>query len=144
MAHLSKDALLKASDLVERDVELPALGGSVRVRSLPAAYSNQASSEALVMKTVGRDQIATVDTAKLEVLQALHGLVEPKLESVEEAETFARQCGPSFKKVIETIDEISGVDKESLRDAAASLPRGGASANGTDVASSDAGGEGAS
>jgi hypothetical protein len=143
VAHLTKDALLEASDLVERDVELPALGGSVRVRSLPAAYSNQASSEALVMKTVGRDQIATVDTAKLEVLQALHGLVDPKLESVEEAEKFARQCGPSFKKVIETLDDISGVDKEALKNAEARFPGGGAGPNGSKLASSDASGEGA-
>lgn len=122
MAHLSKDALLEASDLEERDVELPLLGGSVRVTSLSAAYSNQAASEALELKTVGRDQIATVNTAKMEVLQALHGLVDPKLSSVEEAEKFAEQCGPSFKAVIEAIDEISGVDKEAISNAEARFP----------------------
>lgn len=133
MTRLTKDALLDATDLVERDVELPTLGGSVRVRSLPAAYSNQAASEALVMKQVGRDQIATVDTAKLEVLQVLHGLVDPKLESLAEAERFAERCGPSFKRVIEVIDEISGVDKEAIELANARFQGGGASPNGSDV-----------
>jgi hypothetical protein len=47
MGILSKEALLGASDLVEREVELPSIGGSVRVRSLPAAYSNEATSQAL-------------------------------------------------------------------------------------------------
>lgn len=133
MKRLSKDALLEASDLIERDVELPTVGGTVRVRSLPAAYSNQASSEALVMKQVGRDQIATVDTAKLEILQVLHGLVEPKLETVEEAEKFAQQCGPAFKKVVEVIDEISGVDKEAIRSAEARFQGSGEDEDGADL-----------
>jgi hypothetical protein len=126
MDRLSKDALLGASDLVERDVDLPSIGGSVKVRSLSAAYSNEASSEALELKTDPRgNQIATVNTAKLEALQALHGLVEPKLGSLAEAEQFAKNCGPAFKKVIDVIDEISGVDKEAIEKANATFPVGG-------------------
>jgi hypothetical protein len=126
MDRLSKDALLGASDLVERDVDLPSIGGSVKVRSLSAAYSNEASSEALELKTDPRgNQIATVNTAKLEALQALHGLVEPKLSSLVEAEQFAKNCGPAFKKVIDVIDEISGVDKEAIEKANATFPVGG-------------------
>jgi hypothetical protein len=126
VAILTRDALLQASDLEEREVELPSIGGSVKVRSLPAAYSNQAHSEALEMKTTARgEQIATVNTAKLEALQALHGLVEPKLSSLAEAETFAKNCGPAFKRVIEVIDEISGVDKEAIEQANARFPVGG-------------------
>jgi hypothetical protein len=37
MAVLSKDALLKANDLEEREVDLPSIGGSVKIRALPAA-----------------------------------------------------------------------------------------------------------
>jgi hypothetical protein len=128
VALLTKDALLKASDLVEREVELPTIGGSVKVRSLPAAYSNEASSKALRLISGPRgEQQATIDTAELEVLQALHGLVDPKLNSVEEARTFAQNCGPAFKEVIKVIDEISGVDKEALENAQARFP---ASTNG--------------
>jgi hypothetical protein len=122
VAILTRDALLQASDLEEREVELPSIGGSVKVRS----YSNQAHSEALEMKTTARgEQIATVNTAKLEALQALHGLVDPKLSSLAEAETFAKNCGPAFKRVIEVIDEISGVDKEAIEQANARFPVGG-------------------
>lgn len=134
MGLLSKDALLSASDLTEKEVELPSIGGSVRVRSLPAAYSNQATSEALKLVTGARgEQIATVDTSKLEILQVLHGLVEPKLGSIAEAERFAQQCGPAFKEVVRVIDEISGVDKEAIEQAAATFRPGVGDTPGPDM-----------
>ncbi len=132
----SKDLWLRdgAGDLEEADVEdVPVKGESVRVRGLPAAYSNQASSEALVMKTVGRgDQIATVDTGRLEVLQFAHGVIDPKF-SIEESEQIAKHFGPAFKKVIAKIDEISGVDKEAIERANARFPSSGARENGKDL-----------
>jgi hypothetical protein len=130
MARLTKDALLEASDLKEREIELPSIGGSVKVRGLPAAYSNQATSEAMEMKMVGRDQIASVNTAKLEILQVLHGIVDPKLDTYEEAEHFAQRCGPSWRLVVDAIDELSGVDKEAIAQAEARFPSGGRNAPG--------------
>lgn len=140
--YATKDALLKASDLTERDVELPLLKMTVRVRALPAAYSNQAASEALVSKQVGRDQITTVDKAKMEAIQALHGLVRPQLESIEEAETLAQNLGPSWALVINAIDEISGVDKEAVEKAQARFQGGGKSTEGVALGDPDANGEG--
>jgi hypothetical protein len=112
-------------DLREADVEdVPVKGQSVRVRGLPAAYSNQAQSEALEMKTIGREQIATINTARLEVLQFAHGVIEPEF-TVTEAEQVAQSFGPAFRKVIAKIDELSGVDKEAIEDASARFPRSG-------------------
>ena len=126
MALLTKDALLGASDLREREVELPSIGGSVRVRGLGAAYSNQATSEALKLITGARgEQTATVDTAKLEILQVLHGLVDPKLDSFEEAERFMQQCGPAARAIVNMIDELSGVDKEAIEKTNATFQTGG-------------------
>jgi hypothetical protein len=134
MGVLSKDALLGASDLVEREVELPSIGGTVKVRSLPAAYANQALSEALEVVTGRRgEQTAHVNTAKLEALQVLHGLVEPKLNSIEEAYRFAQQCGPAWRKVVETIDDISGIDKESVEKTQAMFPAGGPGEGGAEL-----------
>lgn len=134
MARLSKSALLGASDLVERDVDLPTIGGSVRVRSLPAAYSNEATSKALKLVSGPRgEQQATIDQAELELLQVLHGLVDPKLNSMEDARTFATNCGPAFKEVVRVIDDISGVDKEAIEEAAARFQNGSAEASGSDV-----------
>ena len=127
MARLSKDALLKASDLKTKEIELETIGGSVVVQGLSAAYSNQASSEALEMKTTARgDQIASVNTAKLETIQVLHGLVDPKLDTFEEAQQFMEQCGPAAKAIVEAIDEPSGLDKEAMSEAQAKFPSSGA------------------
>jgi hypothetical protein len=134
MARLTKDALLQASDIQTKEVDLPTIGGSVEVQGLSAAYSNQAQSEALEMTTTVRgDQVARVNTAKLEIIQAQHGLVDPKLGSFEEAEKFAQNCGPAFKKVIEAIDELSGLDKEAIVEAKATFPRSSEEAGGSDV-----------
>jgi hypothetical protein len=133
MGILSKEALLGASDLVEREVDLPSIGGSVKVRSLPAAYSNQAMSEALEMVTGRRgEQTAHINTAKLEALQVLHALVEPKLNSIEEANVFSQRCGPAWRTLVGVIDEISGIDKETIEKTNAAFQPGG-SGEGGDV-----------
>lgn len=126
MGRSTKSAWLEGpGDLKEADVEdVPVAGESVRVRGLPAAYSNQASSEALEMKTIGEEQIATVNTARLEVLQFAHGCIDPQF-TVEESQVISERFGPAFKKVIAQIDKLSGVDKEAIADANARFPSGG-------------------
>jgi hypothetical protein len=115
MAILSKDTLLGGSDLIEREIEIPSLGGSVRVRSLPAAYSNQAQSEALELVNLpSGGQTAHVNTAKAEELQVLHGLVAPQLGSIEEARTLSHRYGIAWRKIVDAIDEISGIDKDAI------------------------------
>lgn len=119
MAISTKDAWLSGpSDLKEDTVEdVPVKGQSIRVRGLAAAFSNQASSEALKMITGPRgEQTATVDTARMSILQFAHGCVEPSF-SVTEAEQVAGRFGPAFNKVVAKIDELSGVDKEAIEDA---------------------------
>lgn len=123
MGRLTKDAWLSGTDLEEKDIDIPELGGSVRIRALPATYSNDASSKALELKTVGRDQIATVNTTKLEILQFQHGVIEPQF-SLAEVETISSRYGRAFKRVVSAIDELSGVDKEALEQASARFPGG--------------------
>lgn len=119
MARSTKDSWLSGpGDLEEAEVEdVPVKGQSVRVRGLPAAFSNQAQSEALKMVTgVRGEQTASVDTARLSVLQFAHGCVEPKF-TVDEAQRVAEKYGPAFNKVVAEIDRLSGVDKEAIQDA---------------------------
>lgn len=127
MSGRKKDAWLSGpGDLQEATVEdVPVPGESVLVRGLPAAYSNQATSEALEMKQVGREQVATVNTAKLEVLQFHYGVIDPVF-SLEEAEKVATRFGPAFKKVVGVIDDLSGMDKEAIERAEARFPVSGA------------------
>lgn len=141
MGRLSKEDLFSGKDLQEREVELPNLGGSVKVRALGAAYSLDAQTAATELRQNGNDQFVNVNRAKLSILQALHGLVDPKLDSYEEAERFAQKCGPSFERVIEVIDEISGTDKEALDETVQRFPAGGEGEERGDLAGSNGSGD---
>lgn len=124
MGRSTKDAWLQGpGDLQEADVEdVPVKGQTVRVRGLAAQYSNEAQYEAMEMKVTPRgDQIGTFNTAKLEVLQFAHGVIEPKF-TVEEARIVATKYAAAFKKVIAKIDELSAVDKEAIERAEAVFP----------------------
>lgn len=130
----SKNAWLDGpSDLREEVVEdVPRPGESVLVRGLPATYSNDAQSESLEMKVVGRDQVATVNSATLEILQFLHGVVEPQFTR-EEVEQISAKYGPAFSKVVAKIVELSAIDQEAIKASARKFPTSGASENGSDV-----------
>jgi hypothetical protein len=126
--------LVGPGDLKEADVEdVPSPGMSVRVRALPAAYSNEAQSTATEVKqTPNGDTVATINTAKLEILQFTHGVIEPKFSQAE-AKIIAERYAPAWRKVIDKIDELSGLDKEAIEAANARFQAGGASENGADV-----------
>ena len=145
MERSTKDSWLQGpGDLKEADVEdVPVPGQSVRVRGLPAQYSNEATSEAMEMKVTPRgDQIGTVNKAKMEVIQFAHGVVDPKF-SPEEAQVVATKYGPAFNKVIEKIDELSGVNKEAIEQASAAFPAGGEGAsNGREAGDASPAGDG--
>jgi hypothetical protein len=95
------------------------------------------------MKVTPRgDQIGTVNKAKMEVIQFAHGVIDPSFTR-EEAEEIARRYGPAFNKVIEKIDELSGVDKEAIEKATAQFPAGGeGQANGREAGGADPAGVG--
>ena len=134
MGRSTVDAWLEGpGDLREAVVEdVPVEGESVLVQALAAGYVNEARSEATELKQVGRDQIVTVNAARMEVLQFAHGVIEPKF-TVAQAETISQKYGPAFRKVVDKIDELSDVDKEAITEAEARFPSGGASPNGSGV-----------
>ncbi len=126
MARLSRDALLAASDLREKEVDLPTIGGSVLIRSLPAEYSNAAISQAIkVVQGPKGEQTTIMDNGTLELLQVQHGMIDPQLESIEAVRTFAKKCGPAFKTLVQAIVELSDLTEEAAEMTAATFPVGG-------------------
>jgi hypothetical protein len=126
MSISTKDAWLEGpTDLAEAVVEdVPVKGQSVRVRALPAQFSNEAQSKALKMVTGSRgEQTAMVDVAAMAKLQFEHGVIEPKFTAAEVSK-IAERYGPAFHKVVEKIDELSGVDKEAIEEASARFQDG--------------------
>lgn len=132
MEQATKDDWISGpGDLKEAVVEdVPVKGKQVRVRGLPAAYSRQAASDAAKMVSNERgEQAWTLDQAKMAALQFAHGVVDPPF-TVEQAVVVSERFGPAFEKVIEKIDELSGVDKEALEKTQATFPAVERSENG--------------
>ncbi len=138
MGYSTKDAWLGASgDLAEADVEdVPVKGEKVRVRALPARYSAAVQSQ-LKIETVRGEQVARIDVAEMEILQFAHGVINPQF-SEQDAKVIAEKFGPAFRKVIEKIDELSGIDKEAIEKTEQRFPAGGNGAGGEDVGVGDA------
>ena len=116
-------------DLKEADVEdVPFPGESVRVRALSARYSAEVQGQ-LKLVQEGREQIAKIDVPAMELLQFLHGVIDPEFNE-DEARQVQTRFGPAFRKVIAKIDELSGIDKEAIEATEQRFPAGGTSPEG--------------
>jgi len=99
-------------DIVEKDVEDVFDGLTIRVRGLTAAQASQVRQQSLNMNQRGAD----VAWAQMEIAQFEMGVIEPKLSHTQVV-MLHRTAGPSFTRVIEVLDELSGTNKEELRNA---------------------------
>jgi hypothetical protein len=133
MARSTKDAWLQGpGDLREEEVhDVPVKGASVLVRGLPARYSAEVQGQ-LKLEHVGREQVAKIDVPSMELLQFVHGCVDPKF-TPDEVRVIQERYGPAFKKVIAVIDRLSGVDKEAIERVEQTFPAGGAGETRPDV-----------
>lgn len=112
---LTFDAIASApSDLIEGWLEIPEWGGEVRLRSLTAAQSTSIRQEGLKYKGSG-----DIDTAweRMETLQVVYALQDPKLSEEQVRELRLTKSASGFQRVIDWVDEKSGMDKEELRKA---------------------------
>lgn len=99
-------------DIIERDVTDVFGGLTVRVRSLTAAQSAHVKQKSINLG--GRDP--NVVWAEMERAQFELGVVEPKFDT-QQVLMLHRMSGRSFNKIIQILDEISGIGKEQLREA---------------------------
>jgi len=142
MQRSTKDAWLQGpGDLRQEEVQdVPVPGQSVLVRGLPAKYSAEIQGQ-LKLVTEGREQIAKIDVPAMELLQFVHGVIEPTFTR-EEAAIIQERYGPAFRKVIERIDALSGIDKEAIDKTEQRFPAGGEGESGPDVGDATAAGNG--
>ncbi len=112
--YASAEDILAAApkDIKEQDVEDVFGGLTVRVRGLTASQAAQVKQESFNM----RGRTPEVGWAQMERLQFQLGVIEPQFTQ-EQVLMLHRTAGPSFNKIIEVIDEISGIGKENLREA---------------------------
>jgi hypothetical protein len=125
MSRSTKDAWLSGpGDLKEDDVhDVPNPGESVRVRGLSARYSAEVQAQ-LKLVQQGREQVAKIDLPQMELLQFVHGCIDPTFTEAE-ARQIQERYGPAFKKVVAKIDELSGIDKEEIEKVEQRFPVGG-------------------
>jgi hypothetical protein len=125
MKRATRDAWLTGpGDLAEADVEdVPVKGMSVRVRALSAKYSAEMQAQMKIERS-GREAVGRFDIAEMELLQFVHGCVDPSFNEAE-ARQIQEKYGAAFRKVIAKIDEISGIDKEAIEAAEQRFPAGG-------------------
>lgn len=129
----AKSWLEGPGDLTEDVVEdVPVKGENVKVRGLPAAYSDEAMSDAAEVVMMGSEQVQRYNVSKLRVLQFAHGCIEPQF-STDDARKIAERWGPAFDKVVDRIQELSNIDEEAVRKAQTRFPSSGGSEDGVPV-----------
>jgi hypothetical protein len=113
--YLSAEAALSNAplDLDEQDVE-GVFGGKVRIRALTAAQ--QAAVKQAGVSIGGSQQNVAVSFGAIERKQFELGVIAPAF-TAEQVRTLHATSGPSFTRVIEALDKLSGMNKEALRDA---------------------------
>ena len=127
-----------SGDLKEAVVkDVPEAGLSVRVRALPAKYSAAVQSQLKLESGPRGDQVARIDVERMEILQFLHGVIDPKF-SPQDVEVIFEKYGPAARKVVAKIDELSGIDKEAIEKVEQQFPAGGNGQVGSDVGVGDA------
>lgn len=127
MSGRTKDAWMTGGDLKERVLEdVPVPGESVRVRALPAYYSNEAVYKALEVEQEGRAQKQTtrVNAAELAVLKFQYGVIDPVF-TYEESKTISQRWGDAFERVLAAIDELTDVDEAGVEVVEARFPGSG-------------------
>jgi hypothetical protein len=99
-------------DIREEDVTNVFGGLTVRIRGLTAAQAAHVKSVSFNMQGKSPE----VGWGQMEIAQFEMGVIRPKL-SHEQVIMLHRMSGPSFTKVIEALDALSGIGKDELRKA---------------------------
>ena len=112
---LSVEDILAATQLEERTVEIPELGGSVKIRAFSKGEQQYVRRLATDRKT------GKIDTDKLELMILIRGVTEPQFtpESVERLKLVQASV---LDRIISAISEISGMNDEAVEAAEATFP----------------------
>jgi hypothetical protein len=98
--------------------DVPAFGGTVKVRGLTAyesAMVQQASAKFSAQGSQGRVQMSLVDA---ETMKFVYGMVIPQVDHTQAMRLY-QNSGPSFRSVLNKIDELSAQTPEAREAAAA-------------------------
>jgi hypothetical protein len=117
---LTLDAILAASDLEERVVDVPEWGGSVRIRSLTKLQQQLARRQATVRFSGPTGPREVIDNDKLEGALLQAALVEPALRT-EDVERLRAKAAAPIDRILRAVLDLSGLGAQAVADAAQSF-----------------------
>lgn len=112
---LSVEDILGATQLEERMVEIPELGGSVKIREFDKGRQQWIRTQAKDRRT------GKLDEGKLELLMFAYGVVEPVF-TVEQVEGLRKVKSAILDRVLKEISAISGLTDEAVEEEAENFP----------------------
>ncbi len=107
---LTVEQIMTANDIVERVVDVPQWGGSVRIRGLTKGQHQQ-----LRKRATSRSQ---VDTDRLEMLLFSESVIEPRF-TLEQAQSLRDKAAAPFERVLKAVLEVNGLADGAVEEAEA-------------------------
>jgi nitrogen-specific signal transduction histidine kinase len=105
---LTIDAILAATDLEVKVVEVSEWGGSVKVKGMTKREQQQLRKQATDPLT------GQIDPDRMEILMLAHCLAEP-LVTIEQAEQLAQKSATAFDKVLTAVMDVTGLSESAQK-----------------------------
>jgi hypothetical protein len=110
---LSAEDLEQQIQIAEKDVELPELGGTVRVRALTKGKRDR------MRRGITNPDGGITDPAEFEIRMFVAGVCEPKVSREQALRMKDRWPASMWDRVLAAIGELGGADPEEVAAAAA-------------------------
>lgn len=115
MSRLTREAILSAPDIIEKEIDIPEWGGSVLIRTLTKAQQVKLRKEATVD--------GHLDENRLEILIFVHGVVEPQF-TADDHDKLKEKSASAMDRVLLEIYRGSGMTKEEAARIERAFPGG--------------------
>lgn len=115
-ATLTLEGILKAKDVIEKEIDVPEWEGKVKVRTLSLSGRYAINEYAMI----NDGKLKKVDPIRFAAATLTHGLIEPKV-TFEEALKIAEKNAEVVESILGAIWEVSGLTGDELKNA---LPKG--------------------
>ena len=114
-----------SNDRAEEVLELPEIGGSVKIRALSAAHDDRINEQSAEFGNNGKTKLSMTTMSRL---RFQYGVVEPSF-TAEQVKKLHIESGPTFQRVVKRINELSGLTEKDSKEAEAAFPEAGGPAD---------------
>lgn len=119
---LDLEQFLNAPALPEELVDVPELGGAVKIRAFTKAKQQELKNQATLKHAAHGKKAGEIDSDYLEMLMLVHGVVEPELKS-EHVIRLKQHPAGIIDRINKAILRINGMSEEAQQDAERTFPQ---------------------